>query len=78
MISIFSDYMENIIEVFIDDFTVYSDSFYRCWDNFTLVLKWYIDTNLVLNWEKCYFMVNQGIVLGHVISKGGLKLIKVK
>ena len=79
MISIFSNYVENIIEVFIDDFKVYGgDSFYRCLDNLTLVLKRYIDINLVLNWEKIYFMVNQGIVLGHVISERGIEVDKSK
>ena len=28
-----------------------------------------IEKNLVLNWEKCHFMVSQGIVLGHIISE---------
>ena len=76
--SIFSDYVENIIEVFMDDFTVYGDSFDKCLDNLTLVLKRCIDTNLVLNWEKCHFMVNQGIVLGHVISEKGIEVDKSK
>ncbi|KAH9716155.1 hypothetical protein KPL71_021360 [Citrus sinensis] len=78
MMSIFSDYVENIIEVFMDDFTVYGDSFDKCLDNLILVLKRCIDTNLVLNWEKCHFMVNQGIVLGHVISKKGIEVDKSK
>ena len=78
MMSIFSDYVENIIEVFMDDFTVYGDSFDKCLDNLTLVLKRCIDTNLVLNWEKCHFMVNQGIVLGHVISEKGIEVDKSK
>lgn len=78
MMSIFSDYVENIIEVFMDDFTVYGDSFDKCLDNLTLVLKRCIDTNLVLNWKKCHFMVNQGIVLGHVISKKGIEVDKSK
>ncbi|KAH9769622.1 hypothetical protein KPL71_012085 [Citrus sinensis] len=78
MMSIFSDYMENIIEVFMDDFTVYGDSFDKCLDNLTLILKQCIDTNLVLNWEKCHFMVNQSIVLGHVISEKGIEVDKSK
>ncbi|KAH9752794.1 hypothetical protein KPL71_014847 [Citrus sinensis] len=78
MMSIFSDYVENIIEVFMDEFTVYGDSFDKCLDNLTLVLKRCIDTNLVLNWEKCHFMVNQGIVLGHVISEKGIEVDKSK
>lgn len=52
MISIFSNYVENIIKVFMDDFTIYGDSFDKYLDNLTLVLKWCIDTNLVLNWKK--------------------------
>ncbi|KAH9697834.1 hypothetical protein KPL71_023778 [Citrus sinensis] len=78
MMSIFSDYVENIIEVFMDDFIVYGDSFDRCLDNLTLVLKRCIDTNLMLNWEKFHFMVNQGIVLGHVISERGIEVDKSK
>ena len=75
MMSIFSDYVERIIEVFMDDFTVYGDSFDRCLENLSLILKKCIETNLVLNYEKCYFMVDQGIVLGHVVS---WRLIKLK
>lgn len=74
MVSIFSDFVENILEVFMDDFTVFGDSFDRCLDNLTLVLKRCIDTNLVLHWEKCHFMVDQGIDLGHVISARGIEV----
>ena len=49
MVSIFSEYVENIIEVFIDDFSVYGDSFINCLNNFSLVLKRCMQTNLVLN-----------------------------
>jgi hypothetical protein len=59
MMSIFSDYIERIIEIFMDDFTVYGDSFYKCLESLSLVLKICIETNLVLNYEKCYFMVEQ-------------------
>ena len=37
-----------------------------------------IEKNLVLNWEKCHFMVNQGIVLGHVISEKGIEVDRAK
>ncbi|CAN6685977.1 unnamed protein product [Malus baccata var. baccata] len=60
MVSIFSDYVEKIIEVFMDDFSVFGDSFANCLDNLTLILKRCVETNLVLNWEKCHFMVKQG------------------
>ena len=78
MMSIFSDYVERIIEVFMDDFTVYGDSFDKCLENLSLILKRCIETNLVLNYEKCYFMVDQGIVLGHVVSSRGLEVDKAK
>ncbi|CAN6583707.1 unnamed protein product [Malus baccata var. baccata] len=78
MMSIFSDYVEKIIEVFIDDFSVFGDSFDGCLHNLSLILKRCIETNLVLNWEKCHFMVKQGIVLGHIISENGIEVDKSK
>jgi hypothetical protein len=61
-----------------DDFTVYGDSFNKCLENLSLVLKRCIETNLILNYEKCYFMVEQRIVLGHVVSSRGLEVDKAK
>ncbi|CAN6700806.1 unnamed protein product [Malus baccata var. baccata] len=78
MMSIFSDYAEKIIEVFMDDFSVFGDSFDGCLHNLSLILKRCVETNLVLNWEKCHFMVKQGIVLGHIISKNGIEVDKSK
>ncbi|CAN6585777.1 unnamed protein product [Malus baccata var. baccata] len=78
MVSIFSDYVEKIIEVFMDDFSVFGESFDNCLDNLTLILKRYVKTNLVLNWEKCHFMVKQGIVLGHIVSEKGIEVDKSK
>ncbi|XP_026399596.1 uncharacterized protein LOC113295477 [Papaver somniferum] len=49
-------YVESIIEVFMDDFSVYGDSFDKCLDNLALILKRCVETNLVLNWEKCHLM----------------------
>ncbi|KAM1011482.1 hypothetical protein ACFX13_047585 [Malus domestica] len=78
MVSIFSDYVESIIEIFMDDFSVFGNSFDNCLDNLTLILKRCVETNLVLNWEKCHFMVKQGIVLGHIISERGIEVDKSK
>ena len=36
------------------------------------------DKNLALNWEKCHFMVSEGIVLGHKISMTGLQVDQTK
>ncbi|RDY13420.1 Retrovirus-related Pol polyprotein, partial [Mucuna pruriens] len=63
------------MEVFMDDFTVYADSFDTCLENLSKVLMRCIDTNLVLNFEKCHFMVTGGIVLGHLVSNKGIELI---
>ena len=61
-----------------DDITVYRGSFEECLVNLELVLHMCIEKILVLNWEKCHFMVNQGIVLGHIISNKGIEVDKEK
>ncbi|XP_074352402.1 uncharacterized protein LOC141691570 [Apium graveolens] len=63
MTAIFSDFIESIMEVFMDDFSVYGSDF---------------DVNLVLNWEKFHFMVNEGVVLGHLISEREIQVDKAK
>ncbi|RDX88818.1 Retrovirus-related Pol polyprotein from transposon 17.6, partial [Mucuna pruriens] len=78
MTSIFSDLLQKCMEVFMDDFTVYVDSFEACLSNLSKVLKRCIDTNLVLNFEKCHFMVTQGIVLGYLVSNRGIEVDKSK
>ncbi|RDX71933.1 Retrovirus-related Pol polyprotein, partial [Mucuna pruriens] len=77
MTSIFSDLLQECMEVFMDDCTVYVDSF-ACLENLSKVLTRCIDTNLVLNFEKCHFMVIGGIVLGHLVSNRGIKVEKSK
>ncbi|GJV56526.1 reverse transcriptase domain-containing protein [Tanacetum coccineum] len=69
MMAIFHDMIEKTMEVFMDDFSVFGDSFDSCLSNLEKMLKQCEDTNLVLNWEKCHFMCKEGIVLGHKISK---------
>lgn len=61
-----------------DDFSVFGDSFDHCLSNLERVLQRCVETNLVLSWEKSHFMVQEGIVLGHVVSKEGLKVDKAK
>ncbi|KAL0875989.1 hypothetical protein Bca101_025694 [Brassica carinata] len=78
MMSIFSDLIEDIVEVFMDDFSVYGSSFSACLSNLCRVLQRCENTNLVLNWEKCHFMVKEGIVLGHKISEKGIEVDKAK
>ena len=61
-----------------DDITVYGGSFEECLINLETILHRCIEKNLVLNWEKCHFMINQGIVLGHIISEKGIEVDKAK
>ena len=61
-----------------DDFTVYGSSFDACLDSLDRVLNRCIQSNLVLNFEKCHFLVEQGIVLGHIISKKGIEVDPAK
>ena len=77
-LSIFSYMVERIMEVYMDDISVYGGSFEECLINLETVLHRCIEKNLVLNWEKCHFMVNQGIVLGHIISTKGIEVDKAK
>nr|GFB57210.1 retrovirus-related Pol polyprotein from transposon 17.6 [Tanacetum cinerariifolium] len=70
--------MEKTIEVFMDDFSVFGNSFQTCLSYLEKMLKWCEDTNLCLNWEKSHFMVKEGIVLGHKISKEEIEVDKAK
>ena len=78
MMAIFSNMVEKTIEVFMDDFSVLGKSFEDCLENLRQALIRCKEANLVLNWEKCHFMVKKGIVLGHRISERGIKVDKAK
>jgi hypothetical protein len=78
MMAVFSEFIEEIVEVLMDDFSVYGKTFADCLANLDKVLTRSGEVDLVLNWEKCHFMVKQGILLGHVISKRGIEVDKVK
>ena len=76
--SIFSGLVEEVMEIFMDDFTVYGSSFENCLHNLGTVLHRCKDKNLALNWEKCHFMVKEGIVLRHMIYAAGLEVNQAK
>ncbi|GJU98822.1 reverse transcriptase domain-containing protein [Tanacetum coccineum] len=69
---------QDFMEVFMDDFSVFGNSFDSCLNNLSMMLARCEETNLVLNWEKCHFMDREGIVLGHKISKAGIEVDKAK
>nr|GFC17808.1 reverse transcriptase domain-containing protein [Tanacetum cinerariifolium] len=64
--------------VFMDDFSDFGNSFETCLSRLDKMLQRCEDTKLCLNWEKSHFMVKEGIVLGHKISKNGIEVDKSK
>ena len=77
MTTLLSDTVERSIEVFMDYFSVVGTFFDKYLDNLE-VLKRCEETNLVLNWEKCHLMVQEGIVLGHWILEKGIEVDQAK
>ncbi|GJV84139.1 reverse transcriptase domain-containing protein [Tanacetum coccineum] len=73
MMAIFHELIKDNMEVFMDDFSVFGSSFDHCLSNLDKMLTRCEETNLVLNWEKFHFMVKEGIVLGHKISRAGIE-----
>nr|GEZ30269.1 reverse transcriptase domain-containing protein [Tanacetum cinerariifolium] len=78
MMVIFHDMIEKMMEIFMDDFTVFGNSFGTRLSHLDKILKWCEDTNLCLNWEKIHFMIKEGIVLGHKILKNVIEVDKAK
>nr|GEX58368.1 DNA-directed DNA polymerase [Tanacetum cinerariifolium] len=78
MMAIFHDMIEKTMKVFMDDFSVFKNSFQTCLSHLEKKLKRCEDTNLCLNWKKSHFMVKEGIILGHKISKDGIEVDKAK
>nr|GEX80176.1 reverse transcriptase domain-containing protein [Tanacetum cinerariifolium] len=70
--------IEEFVEVFMDDLSVFGDSFDKYQNNLDKMLQRCKDAHLVLNWKKCHFMVKEGIMLGHKVSSVGLEVDKVK
>ncbi|GJS92112.1 reverse transcriptase domain-containing protein [Tanacetum coccineum] len=78
MLAIFHDMIEESVEVFMDDFSVFGNSFDTCLNNLDKMLQRCKDAHLVLNWEKCHFMVKEEIALEHKVSSAGLEVDKAK
>nr|GFA34762.1 reverse transcriptase domain-containing protein [Tanacetum cinerariifolium] len=78
MLAIFHDMVEKTMEVFMDDFLIFRNFFENCLSCLDKMLQRCEDTNLYLNWEKSHFIVKEGIVLGHKISKNGIEVEKAK
>nr|GEZ10977.1 reverse transcriptase domain-containing protein [Tanacetum cinerariifolium] len=78
MMAIFHDMIKKTMEVFMDDFSVFGNSFQTCLSHLKKMLKRCEDNNLCMNWEKSHFMVKEGIVIGHKISKNRIEIDKAK
>lgn len=78
MTAIFHELMEDSMEVFMDNFSVFGDSIDRCVANLKKMLKRCEETNLVLNWDKCHFIMKEGIVLRHKVSGTGIVVDRAK
>ena len=78
MVAILPNMVEKFLEVFMDDFSIYGNSFDLCLHPISLMLKQCEETNLVLNWENCHFMFKKGIILGHWISSNGIEVDRAK
>ena len=66
------------MEIFIDDFSVYGTTYNHCLNNLSKVLERCEGVNLVLNWESCHFIVQERVVLGHIVSNRGIKVDNAK
>ncbi|GKE08382.1 reverse transcriptase domain-containing protein [Tanacetum coccineum] len=78
MLAIFHDMINESVEVVMDNFSVFGNSFDTCLKNLDKMIQCCKDAHLVLNWEKCHLMVKEGIVLGHKVSRAGLEVDKAK
>nr|GFA28128.1 retrovirus-related Pol polyprotein [Tanacetum cinerariifolium] len=78
MLAIFHDMVEKTMEVFMDDFSVFGNSFENCLSCLDKMLQRCEDTNLSLNWKKSHFMVKEDIFLGHKIYKNGIEVDRAK
>jgi hypothetical protein len=78
MMAVFSEFIEEIVDMFMNDFSFHGKTFVDCLANLDKVLMRCAEVDLVLNWEKCHFMVKKGIVLGHVISEREIEVDKAK
>jgi len=74
VLSIFAELVHDLVEIYMDDFTPYESSFQEALSNLGKVLSKCIEMNLPLSPEKCEFLMTEGIVLGHTISRQGLQV----
>ena len=78
MTAIFSDFLSDSLEVFMDDFSVFGDDFDSCLAHLTKILEVYVKKQLVLRCEKSHFMVREGVVFKTLVLGKGLEVDNAK
>nr|GEX21916.1 reverse transcriptase domain-containing protein [Tanacetum cinerariifolium] len=78
MLAIFHEMVKKTMEVFMDDFSIFGNSFITCLSQLDKMLQRCEDNKLCLKWEKSHFIVKEGIVLDHKISRNGIEVDKAK
>ena len=78
MTAIFSNFLGDSLEIFMDNFSVFGDDFDSCLAHLTKILEVCVRKRLIMSWEKSHFMVQEGVVLGHLVSSKGLEVDKAK
>jgi hypothetical protein len=78
ILGIFSDLVNDSLEIYMDDFTPHGNTFDMALDNLEKVLKHCKQTHLSLSTEKCHMMMNEGVVLGHYLSSTGIQVDQPK
>ena len=59
-------------------FSFYGKTFDHCLKNLDKVLQRCQEKDLVLNWEKCHFLVREGIIPGHLVFECGIEVDRAK
>ena len=78
MTAIFTEFLGESLEVFMDDFSIFGNDFDSFLAHLTKILEVCVRKRLVLSWDKSHFMVREGVVLGHIVSSKGLEVDKAK
>ena len=78
MTAIFSDFLGDSLEVFMDDFSIFGNDFESCLAHLTKIFGGLRQETTGAKLGKSHFMVQEGVVLGHIISSKWLDVDKAK
>jgi hypothetical protein len=72
MNSVFMDYLDKFMVVFIDDILIYSQNEQEHEEHLRKVLQRLRDCQLYAKLSKCEFWISEVLFLGHIINREGL------